>query len=275
MAKVVLVGAGGKMGMRLTQNLKNSKYEMYYLEVSPAGIDKLKEFGIQVSSQEQVIPGADVVILAVPDVALGKVSTHIIPMMKTGSMAITLDPAAALAGKLFHRDDISYFITHPTHPSIFNWEPNEEAMKDHFGGVAAKQAIVCSIMHGSDEDYKLGEELASTFYGPVSRSHKITVGQMGILEPALVETLASTCVYVIRQGLDEAIKKGVPAEAARDFLLGHLRIQMAVLFDELPGAVFSDAANKALQRGLKEFIRDDWRKVFDDDNVKEQILAIT
>lgn len=275
MAKVVLVGAGGKMGMRLTRNLRNSTYEMAYLEVSAAGVDRLKELGIAVSSQEAVIPGADVVILAVPDVALGKVSSNIIPMMKSGAMAVTLDPAAALAGKLFHREDIAYFIAHPAHPSIFNWEPNEEAMKDHFGGVAAKQAIVCSIMHGSEQDYKLGEELASTFYGPVSRAHKITVEQMGILEPALVETLASTCVYVIRQGLEEVIKKGVPADAARDFLLGHLRIQMAVLFDEIPGAVFSDAANKALQRGLKEFIREDWRKVFDDDNVKEQILAIT
>lgn len=275
MAKVVLVGAGGKMGMRLTRNLRNSMYDMSYLEVSPGGIDKLKELGIRVSLHELVIPGADMVILAVPDVALGKVSADVIPMMKAGAMAVTLDPAAALAGKLFHRENIAYFIAHPAHPSIFNWEPNEDAMKDHFGGVAAKQAIVCAIMHGSDNDYKMGEELASIFYAPVSRAHKITVEQMGILEPALVETLASTCVYVIRQGLDEVIKKGVPAEAARDFLLGHLRIQMAVLFNELPGAVFSDAANKALQRGLKEFIKDDWRKVFDDGNVKEQIIAIT
>ena len=148
-------------------------------------------------------------------------------------------------------------------------------MHDHFGGVAAKQSIVCSIMKGGNDDYEKGEELARTFYGPVLRSHRITVDQMGLLEPALVETLASTCVYVIRQGLDEVIKRGVPAEAARDFLLGHLRIQMAVLFDELPGAVFSDAANKALQRGLKEFIRDDWRKVFEPENVKDQIIAIT
>jgi hypothetical protein len=188
---------------------------------------------------------------------------------------VTLDPAAALAGKLFDRDDISYFITHPTHPSIFNWEPVEENMKDHFGGIAAKQAIVCSLMRGSGEDYFIGEELACTFYAPVHRSHRITVEQMGLLEPALVETLASTCVYVIREGLNEVIKKGVPEEAARDFLLGHLRIQMAVLFNELPGAVFSDAANKALQRGLKEFIKEDWKKVFDPDNVKDQIESIT
>jgi hypothetical protein len=130
-------------------------------------------------------------------------------------------------------------------------------------------------MKGNTDDYGKGEELARTFYAPVSRSHKITAEQMGMLEPALVETLASTCVFVIRQGLDEVIKRGVPSDAARDFLLGHLRIQMAVLFNELPGAVFYDAANKALQRGLKEFIKEDWRKVFESDNIRDQIAAIT
>jgi hypothetical protein len=130
-------------------------------------------------------------------------------------------------------------------------------------------------MQGNDADYLKGEDLARTFYAPVHRSHRITTEQMGLLEPALVETLASTCIYVIREGLNEVIKRGVPADAARDFLLGHLRIQLAVLFNELPGAVFSDAANKALQRGLKEFIKDDWRKVFDANNVKDQIESIT
>ena len=275
MTKVVLAGAGGKMGVRLTNNLKYSDYEMSYLEISPQGMQRLGEKGVLVSDAVDCIPGADIVILAVPDVALSIVSREMIPMMRSGALVVTLDPAAALAGKLFARSDVAYFITHPAHPSIFNWEDDEEKMKDHFGGVAAKQSIVCALMSGTDEDYIKGEMLARTFYGPVYRSHRITVEQMGLLEPALVETLASTCVYVIRQGLDEVIKLGVPQEAARDFLLGHLRIQMAVLFNELPGAVFSDAANKALQRGLKEFIKDDWRKVFNPENVKEQIESIT
>jgi hypothetical protein len=275
MVKVSLVGAGGKMGLRLTYNLKNSGYEMSYLEISKEGIEKLNKEGVTVTNKEYAIPFADIVILAVPDVALEKVSSQIIPDMKSGALVVTLDPAAALAGKLFHRNDIAYFITHPTHPSIFNWEPVEENMKDHFGGRVASQAIVCALMSGNENDYSIGEQLAKTFYGPVSRSHRITVEQMGLLEPALVETLASTCIYVIREGLDEVIKRGVPPDAARDFLLGHLRIQMAVLFNELPGAVFSDAANKALQRGLKEFIKEDWKKVFDPENVKEQIASIT
>jgi len=273
--KVVLLGAGGKMGMRLTHNLLNSGYHVSYCEISEAGIGRLKLKGIEVEEADMVVPSADAVIFAVPDVVLGDVTARYIPLMRSGSIAVTLDPAAALAGKLFHREDISYFITHPSHPSIFNWEPDENSMKDHFGGVAAKQAIVCALLGGKEEHYAEGEKLACTFYAPVWRSHRITAEQMGLLEPALVETLASTCVYVIRVGLDEVIKRGVPAEAARDFLLGHLRIQMAVLFNELPGAVFSDAANKALQRGLREFIKEDWKKVFEPDNVKDQIIAIT
>ena len=275
MTKVVLAGAGGKMGVRLTQNLKNSDYEMSYLEISPQGMQRLGEKGVTITSASDCIPEADVLILAIPDVALAIVSREMIPLMKSGALVVTLDPAAAFAGKLYSRPDVAYFITHPAHPSIFNWEPDEEKMKDHFGGVAAKQSIVCALMSGSDEDYVKGEKLACTFYGPIYRSHRITVEQMGLLEPALVETLASTCIYVIRQGLDEVIRRGVPPEAARDFLLGHLRIQLAVLFNELPGAVFSDAANKALKRGLKEFIRDDWRKVFEPENVREQIESIT
>jgi hypothetical protein len=275
MKKVTLLGAGGKMGLRLTHNLMNSSYEMYYVEVSPAGIEKLREKGVAASELPGSVNSSDIVILAVPDVALQRVSAEIIPMMKSGALVVTLDPAAALAGKLFSRKDVSCFITHPCHPSIFNWEPEMERMKDHFGGIAAKQSIVCSLMSGSDDDYNSGEELACTFYAPVWRAHRISVEQMGLLEPALVETLASTCIYVIREGLNEVIKRGVPPEAARDFLLGHLRIQMAVLFNELPGAVFSDAANKALQRGLREFIKDDWKKVFEPDNVKDQIMSIT
>lgn len=120
MLKITLTGAGGKMGLRLTDNFIRSKYNISYLEVNSVGIQKLKEKGVTVSRQKDCIPGA-----------------------------------------------------------------------------------------------------------------------------------------------------------AKDFLLGHLHIQMAVSFDELPGAVFSDAANKALERGLRVFIKDDWKKIFEPENVIEQIKAIT
>jgi hypothetical protein len=275
MKKITLVGAGGKMGLRLTRNLKSSGHEMTYLEVSPAGIDKLKEMGITISMEKDVIPLADVVILALPDIHLGSVSAHLIPMMKKNSLAITLDPAVARAGKLFLRDDIAYFITHPAHPSVFNWEPTPEAQADFLGGTLAKQPIVCALMQGDEVQYLTGELIARQMYAPVTRAFKVTMEQMALLEPALVETLSSSCLDLVREGMEEIIKRGVPAEAAREFLLGHINIQLAVLFKELPNAVFSDAANKALQRGRSILFKEDWKQIFEPDNVLQQVRDIT
>jgi len=275
MKKIAILGAGGKMGMRITANLKNEPFDISYIEISEAGKERLATLGITTTPKEKAIQEADVVILAIPDVAIEKAAPEIVEMMKSGALMITLDPAASYAGKLPKRYDIAYFVTHPSHPSIFNWEKSEEAQKDRFGGIKAKQSIVCALMQGTESDYKTGEEIAEKMYAPIFRSHRITVEQMALLEPGLVETLASTCVYVISEGLKEVIKQGVPAEAARDFLLGHLNIQMAVLFGELPGAVFSDAANKAIVRGLGEIFKPDWKKVLEIDNVREQVFAIT
>lgn len=275
MEKITLIGAGGKMGMRLTRNLMNSSFEMRYVEISQAGIEKLAELNIQVSDTAQVVPDADVVILAVPDVALAKVSEAIIPQMKAGALLMTLDPAVARAGRLFLREDVSYFIAHPSHPSVFNWEPTPEAQADFFGGTLAKQTIVCALMQGPETAYDLGEAVAKTMYAPVSKAYKITMEQMALLEPALVETLSSSCLDLVREGMEEIIRRGVPAEAARAFLLGHINIQLAVLFKELPNAVFSDAANKALQRGRSILFKDDWKQIFEPENVLQQVIDIT
>ena len=83
--KVALVGAGGKMGCRLTDNLKSSQYQMHYLEVSSAGIERLATRGIKVSSASDVIPTADIVILAVPDIYIGKVAGEMLQQFKAGS----------------------------------------------------------------------------------------------------------------------------------------------------------------------------------------------
>lgn len=275
MKKITLIGAGGKMGMRLTRNLKNSSFEMSYVEISQPGLEKLAELGIQVSEAADAVPLADVVILAVPDVALSKVSATIIPQMKSRATVMTLDPAVARAGRLFLRKDVSYFIAHPSHPSVFNWEPTPEAQADFFGGTLAKQTIVCALMQGPDADYELGEQVAKTMYTPVSKAFKITMEQMALLEPALVETLSSSCLDLVREGMEEIISRGVPAEAARAFLLGHINIQLAVLFKELPNAVFSDAANKALQRGRSILFKEDWKQIFEPENVLQQVIDIT
>ena len=47
MAAIALLGAGGKMGHRLARNLKGSPHELRPIAVSPAGLARLAELGLQ------------------------------------------------------------------------------------------------------------------------------------------------------------------------------------------------------------------------------------
>lgn len=272
---IALVGAGGKMGCRLTDNfLKCPDYAVHYLEISPKGLESLKTRGVNVSDQKSAVPLADVVILAVPDVAIGAISRDVVPAMKPGALLMTLDPAAPLDGQIATRPDIGCVVAHPCHPSIFNWEPTEQGFRDFYGGITAKQAIVCALMSGTEADYERGVQVAAAMYAPVSRVHRVTLEQMAILEPAMVETLAQTCMEVVKEGYDTIVAKGVPAAAARDFVLGHLRIQIAVLFGEVNGT-FSDAAYKISKRARPVLFREGWKKIFELDDIREQVRDIT
>ncbi|TDB59541.1 phosphogluconate dehydrogenase C-terminal domain-containing protein [Arundinibacter roseus] len=275
MTNVALVGAGGKMGCRLTDNfLKSTDYEVKYLEISENGMQLLAQRGVTVSSPESSIHQADVVILALPDVAIGALSESIIPQMKPGALVLTLDPAAPLDGVIAHRDDLGYVIAHPCHPSVFNWEPTQEAFRDFYGGISARQSIVVALMHGTEEHYSLGEKVAQDMYAPILETHRITLEQMAILEPAMVETLAQTCMEVVKEGFDRIVDLGVPEAAARDFVLGHLRIQIAVLFKEVNGT-FSDAAYKISKRARPILFKEGWERIFEMDDIRQQVRDIT
>jgi D-apionate oxidoisomerase len=274
MKTITLIGAGGKMGCRLTDNLIHTNYKVHYVEVSPTGIDNLRQRGVTLSRQADSVPTADVVILAVPDVAIGAVAQEIVPTMKPGSLLMTLDPAAPLDDQLPRREDIGCVITHPCHPSVFNWEPSEKAFRDFYGGISAKQAIVVALMWGAESYYDLGVEVSAAMYAPVSRVHRVTLEQMAMLEPALVETLAQTCMEIVKEGHDRLVLAGVPKDAVRDFVLGHLRIQIAVLFGEVNGT-FSDAAYKISKRAKSVLFKEGWQKIFELADIREQVRDIT
>lgn len=273
--KIALIGAGGKMGCRLTDNfLKMPGYDVSYAETGPKGMENLATRGVSVVPAGTIVPDADVVILSVPDTVVGPVSQQLIPLMKPGALVMTLDPAAPLDGVICHRDDLGYVIAHPCHPSVFNWEPTEAAFRDFYGGISARQSIVTALMCGTEEHYLLGEQVAKDMYQPVDKVHRITLEQMAILEPAMVETLAQTCMEVVKDGYSEIVRLGVPEVAARDFVLGHLRIQIAVLFGEVNGT-FSDAAYKISKRARPLLFREGWEKIFTMADIKEQVRDIT
>ena len=275
MTAIALFGAGGKMGYRLAKNLKGSRFEVRHIEVSDAGKARLKnDLGIDTVDADAGLEGAEVVILAVPDTIIGKVAAGIVDKLKPGTMVIALDAAAPFAGHLPERADLTYFVTHPCHPPIFNDETDMQAKKDHFGGLFAKQHIVSALMQGPEEAYALGEEIAKVIWAPVMRSHRVTVEQLAILEPGLSEAVCASLLVVRNRARADSVRRGVPEGAARDFLLGHMNVLGAVIFGEVQG-VFSDACNKAIEFGIPALMRDDWKNVFEPEEIAESIRRIT
>ena len=106
-------------------------------------------------------------------------------------MVIVARCGGALRRPLARPQDLTYFVTHPCHPPIFNDETTRRK-KDHFGGVAAKQHIVSALMQGPESAFALGEAIAKTIWAPVMRSYRVTVEQMALLEPGLSETVCAT-----------------------------------------------------------------------------------
>ncbi len=272
---IALFGAGGKMGVRLSKNLMSSAYDVRHVEVSQFGQDRLKnELGLSCTPVDIALKDVDVVILAVPDTLIGKLAAEISPKLAANTMVMTLDAAAPFAGHLPKRDDLTYFVAHPCHPNIFSPEVHTAGAPDYFGGVLAAQSIVSALMQGPESAFELGEDIAKTIYQPILRSYRVTVEQMALLEPGLSETICATLLDVMREAMDEVVSRGVPAEAARDFLLGHMTILSAVIFKQIPGQ-FSDACNKAITFGKPRLMRDDWKKVFDNKEIAESIERIT
>jgi hypothetical protein len=276
MTKLALLGAGGKMGMRLGANLaKNDEFETMHVEVSEAGQAAVRDaYGVDCVDVDVALDGADIIVLAVPDTLIGKVSHNIIDKVKSGAMVFVLDGAAPFAGHLPERADITYFVSHPCHPPIWNDETTAEGRRDYFGGIAAQQGIVNVLVQGPEEDYALGERVGKAIYAPVARSHRVTLKQFALLEPGLSETVNGSLMKVLRMAMDEVVRKGVPYDCARDFLLGHMNIMGAVLFDQHQG-VFSDAANKAIEFGIPVLMKDDWLRCFDDDEIAASVDRIT
>ena len=276
MTKVALMGAGGKMGVRLASNLMKSDHDVLHVEIDPAGQKRLKdETGIDCVGQGQALSNAEAVILAVPDRLIGKVLTGFVDDLKPGTAVIMLDAAAPHAETLPKRDDITYFVAHPCHPPLFNDETDPDAQKDYFGGIAAKQHIICALGQGPEEHYAMCEQIARDFYRPVMRSHRCTIEQMAILEPALSESVGATFAKVLKDATDEAARRGVPYQAAEDFLLGHLTILLAVAFGVQPGGKLSDGCLLAISEAEPVIFKNGWLdRVFAPEAIKASVKSI-
>jgi D-apionate oxidoisomerase len=276
MTVIALLGAGGKMGVRLATNLKGTRFEVMHVELSAEGRQRLQNtVGAVCVGQDEALARADVVLMAVPDRLIGKIAHSFIDQVRPGTAIIMLDAAAPYAGELPGRDDVTYFVTHPCHPPIYNDEVTMEAKNDFFGGVVARQHIVCALMQGPEAHYALCEEIARTIYAPVMNAHRCTVEAIAILEPALSETVGLTLCLAMREAVDEAVRRGVPRAAATDFMLGHINIGLSVAFNVFPEGRFSDGALYAIEQARPQIFREGWLdRIFAPEAVRASVEEI-
>jgi hypothetical protein len=282
---VTVVGAGGKMGMRVSASLERSNlvgasYTILYSETSPAAKDRVRAAGRELTDAATAVPRSDVVILAVPDVLLGDISARIVPAAKSGAIVLTLDPAAAYAGVLARRDDLHLAVAHPCHPSVFLERTTKEEWADTFGGQAAPQEVVAAIESGpavaddsTPDDSTAGtagdstardraEAVIRAMYAPVLDVHWVTVEQLAFLEPTLVETITCMISGLLAEALKETVNTvGVPEAAAKAMLFGHTQV---ALTNSLRGSnPFSEGCLIAMDYGRESVITPDWKKVFE------------
>src|SRR5699024_11457094 len=151
-SQIALVGAGGKMGMRIGANFAHSDYTVHYCENNVDACTRLADAGRAPVTVDTVIADCDLVILAVPDIALSAVTGELVPKMQSGATLLTLDPAAAYANVLYQRDDIRYAVAHPCHPSMFLDRRTDAEYADAFGGAAANQSVAAAFDDGSDAE---------------------------------------------------------------------------------------------------------------------------
>jgi len=275
MNTIALLGAGGKMGLRITDNLLKTSYLVRHVEISDSGKAALARRGVTAVELEEALGGSDVIVLALPDNSIGQVVSGFAHRLKPGTMLIALNIAAPLAGALPAREDLVYFVAHPCHPSVFGAELKREAQLDFFGGVYARQNIICTLVQGPEERYMQGEALARAIYAPVERCHRCTPIHMAMLEPVLSQTVLGTCLTMVREAMDEAVWRGVPEEAARDFLLGHLKVELGIVFQLFEGATFSEGALKAIEAGHERIFQPDWKTIFDTESIMQSVRQIT
>ncbi|GAB3756695.1 phosphogluconate dehydrogenase C-terminal domain-containing protein [Microlunatus parietis] len=270
---IAVIGAGGKMGMRISNNLQRTAHAVRYAETSPAGRDRVTDAGREVVDSAEAVKGAQVIVLAVPDLALGPVTEELVPLAEPGAIVLTLDPAAAYAGLLTTRDDVIMGVAHPCHPSVFLERTSKEEWADTFGGIAAPQDAVAAIESDDPAQKSILETVIRAIYAPVIDVHWVTVKQLAQLEPTLVETVACMIGRLLNEALEEAVHTmGVPEPAARAMLLGHTQVALANgLRGDNP---FSDACLIAMDYGQETIIKEDWKKIFSDDELDKNLARM-
>jgi hypothetical protein len=109
-------------------------------------------------------------------------------------------------------------------------------------------------------------------FAPVDKVFEITLEQMAFLEPSVVEVCGLSLVSVFKELVEEMDKRGIPRDAGMSFLLGHIKILLAIFL--LGSNPASDAAMIAMDYGKDRLIKADWKKVLTDESLHEVLTKM-
>ncbi len=269
---VAILGAGGKMGLRAVEKLAKGSWRLLLCESDESKAASLRARGLPVTSIQEAAREADYLFLAVPDAVIGRVASHVLPLMKPGAGLIMLDAAAAYLGAVPERPDVTRMIVHPCHPPFFTEQSTLEARRDYFGGVAWQDLLAAQI-DGDAACFQRGVQLCCEVFAPVRHVHRVTLEQFAMLEPAMAEIIVAAAANWMKEAQEEAVRRGVPRPAAEAFMAGHAQTALAIVFGA-EKSPFSDAAQRAIDWGTRHYIAPDWREIFSPDRLREAISEI-
>ena len=97
---------------------------------------------------------------------------------------------------------------------------------------------------------------------------------IAFLEPTLVEILGASTLYAMAETVNEAVRRGISRDAAVSFLTGHINILSAVFLGKMGNVQVSDACKVAVQLGNRLVLRDDWKRIWEDDVLDKAIATM-
>jgi hypothetical protein len=109
-------------------------------------------------------------------------------------------------------------------------------------------------------------------FAPVANSYVMGIRDIAFLEPTLVEVLGATTLSAMAETVKEAERRGIPRAAAESFLTGHIYNLTANFLGKLGDTRVSDACLVAIDIGNRLVLRDDWKKIWDDE-VLDKVIA--
>ncbi|MCK9253105.1 MAG: phosphogluconate dehydrogenase C-terminal domain-containing protein [Eubacteriales bacterium] len=271
---VSVIGAGGKMGVRCSRNLLQSEelFQLNLVDQGERGLANIRSLGAEPADAKTAVPQSDLVVLAVPDKLIQTVSETIVVLLKPGAGLIILDPAAAVARELALRDDCTFAVVHPCHPSYFLDQDTYEARHDYFGGAGGKQDLVMAKIQGDDQVFASCQTVCRAMFAPVAQIFTMGIRDIAFLEPTLVELLGATCLFAMAETVGQAVARGIDKQAAISFLTGHIYNLTANFLGLLGDTPVSDACKVAIGLGNKLVLREDWKQIWND-AVLDRVIA--